>query len=187
MGRLIYSALCSVDGYTADADGGFDWAAPSDDVHAALNDVHRGVGTQLLGRRMYEVLKVWETMDVAGSAAMTDFQGLWRGSDKVVYSTTLDAVETPRTRVVREFDAGEVRAMKSAGDLSIGGPHLSAEALRAGIVDDIHLFVSPIVVGGGTAVFPDGVRLDLELAAERPFTDGTVHLHYTPSNPSSPA
>jgi dihydrofolate reductase len=182
MGKLIYSALTSLDGYVADADGGFDWAAPDDEVHAFVNKLQRPVGTQLLGRRMYDVLAVWETIDTGPEQApvIRDFAEIWRASDKVVYSRTLEAVSTARTRLERGFDPEAVRAMKGDADrdLTVGGPGLAEEALRAGLVDEIHLFLSPVVVGGGTRALPDGVRLDLELLDERRFGNGVVHLAY---------
>ena len=182
MGKLIYSAITSLDGYVADADGGFDWAAPDDEVHAFVNELQRPVGTQLLGRRMYDVLAVWETIDTGPEQApvIRDFAEIWRASDKVVYSRTLEAVSTARTRLERGFDPGAVRAMKgdSDRDLTVGGPGLAEQALRAGLVDEIHLFLSPVVVGGGTRALPDGVRLDLDLLDEHTFGNGVVHLAY---------
>jgi dihydrofolate reductase len=182
MGKLIYSAITSLDGYVADADGGFEWAAPDEEVHAFVNELQRPVGTQLLGRRMYDVLAVWETIDTGPEQApvMRDFAEIWRASDKVVYSRTLEAVSTARTRLERDFDPEAVRAMKGDADrdLTVGGPGLAAEALRAGLVDEVHLLLSPVVVGGGTRALPDGVRLDLELLEERRFGNGVVHLAY---------
>ena len=181
MGRLIYTAIASLDGYVADADGTFDWSVPDAAVHRAVNDIERSVGIALYGRRMYEVLVAWETLDTAGEPDYTvDFAEIWRAADKVVYSRTLDAAESSRTRIEREFDPDAVRRMKSQRDedLSIGGPGLAAEALRAGLVDEIHLFLSPFVVGGGTPALPDGLRIDLELLDERRFANGVVHAHY---------
>ena len=182
MGKLIYSAITSLDGYVADADGGFEWAAPDDEVHAFVNELQRSVGTQLLGRRMYDVLAVWETIDTGPDQApvIRDFAEIWRAADKVVYSRTLRAVSTARTRLERDFDPEAVRALKRDADrdLTVGGPGLAAEALRAGLVDEVHLFLSPVVVGGGTRALPDGVRLDLELLDERRFGNGVVHLAY---------
>jgi dihydrofolate reductase len=179
VGRLIYTAIASLDGYVADADGRFDWSAPDEEVHAFVNDLERPIGTQLLGRRMYEVLRVWETMDVEGEPeVMQDFAEIWRGSDKIVYSRTLESVTTARTRLEREFDAEQVRALKAQHDLGIGGPGLAAEAFAAGLVDEIHLFLCPVIVGGGTAALPAGVRLQLELQDERRSAGGVVYLHY---------
>jgi dihydrofolate reductase len=181
MAKLIYSALTSLDGYINDEDGSFDWAAPDEEVHRFVNDLSRPVGTFLLGRRMYETLAVWETMPTDDqSPAIGDFAGIWRSADKVVYSRSLDTVASARTRIERDFDPEAVRALKaSAGaDLSIGGPDLAASAFRAGLVDECQLFLSPIVVGGGTPSLPDKVRLELELLDERRFGNGVVHLHY---------
>jgi len=179
--KLIYSALTSLDGYVADANGNFDWAEPDEEVHTSVNDLERQVGTYLYGRRMYEVLVAWETMDLADQAPfIRDYAEIWRGSDKIVYSTTLQAVSSARTRIERDFDPEAVRQMKaSAGrDISVGGPHLAARAIEAGLVDEFHLFLTPIVVGGGTRALPDDARVELELLDERRFGNGVVHLHY---------
>jgi dihydrofolate reductase len=179
--KLIYSAITSLDGYVADEHGNFDWAAPGTDVHAAVNDQERTIGTYLYGRRMYEVMAVWETMDTEGeSDVMRDFAQIWRGANKIVYSRTLNDVHTPRTRLEPEFDPAAVRALKEQADsdISVGGPHLAAEAIRAGLVDELHLFVSPVVIGGGTNALPDRVRWELELTGERRFSDGVMHLQY---------
>jgi dihydrofolate reductase len=182
MAKLIYSALTSLDGYINDEDGTFDWAAPDEEVHRFVNDLSRPVGTYLLGRRMYETLAVWETMPTGDdqSPAIGDFAGIWRAADKLVYSRTLDMVSTARTRIEREFDPEAVRALKASADadLSIGGPGLAANAFRAGLVDECWLFLSPIVVGGGTPSLPDKVRLELELLDERRFGNGVVYLQY---------
>lgn len=172
---LVYSALASLDGYIADAGGRFEWAAPDAEVHAFVNDLERGVGTLLLGRRMYEVLVPWDTMDDP-APEMRDFAEIWRAADKVVYSRTLEEVSTARTRIEREFDPEAVRRMD--GVVSIGGPELAGHAFRAGLVDELQLFFSPVLVGGGTAAFPDGVRRDLELVEERRFGNGFVFLRY---------
>jgi dihydrofolate reductase len=181
MGKLIYSAIASLDGYIADEHGNFDWAAPDEEVHAFVNELERPVGTYLYGRRMYEVMVFWETMEASGAPTVEqDFAGIWRAADKVVYSTTLETVSSERTRIERSFEPDEIRRLKaeSSRDISIGGPHLAAEALRAGLVDECHLFLCPFLVGGGTASLPDGVRLRLELLHERRFANGVVHLHY---------
>jgi dihydrofolate reductase len=187
MPKLIYSAIASVDGYVADANGNFDWAAPDEEVHAFVNDLERPIGTYLYGRRMYDVMAVWETLPVDDEPpVMRDFAELWRAADKVVYSRTLDEVTTPKTRLEREFDAEAVRGLKdaAASDLSVGGPGLAAEALAAGLVDEIGLFLTPVVVGGGTRALPDGVRLDLELLDERRFASGVVYASYRVRNRS---
>jgi dihydrofolate reductase len=180
MARLIYSAIASLDGYVADEDGRFDWAAPDDEVHAFVNDQERPIGTYLYGRRMYEVMQAWETMDTPAPSVERDFAQIWRAADKVVYSTTLEAVPTARTRLERRFDPDAVRELKATAerDLSIGGPHLAAAALRAGLVDECQLYLSPVVVGGGTRARPDGVRAPLELLGEHRFGSGVVHLRY---------
>jgi dihydrofolate reductase len=179
MAKLIYTALTSLDHYVADADGSFAWAAPSAEVHAAVNDIERTSGTHLYGRRMYDTLKVWETMDDP-EPVMRDFAELWRAAEKIVYSRTLEAPETPRTRIERSFEPEAVRALKeqATADLSIGGPELAGQAIAAGLVDELHLFMSPITVGGGNPALPAGVRWELELLAERRFAEGVVHVHY---------
>ena len=189
MGRLIYSAIASLDGYVADADGKFDWAEPDAEVHAFVNELERPVGTALYGRRMYEVLLAWETWDVSGEPdEIRDWAQLWRAADKVVYSRTLEQVSSARTRIEREFEPSAVAAMKreAARDLSIGGPELAAEALRAGLVDECHLLLTPVAVGGGTPALPPGQRVDLELLGERRFGNGVVALHYAVTSGRSP-
>ena len=181
MGRLRYAALCSLDGRTADVHGRFDWAMPDAEVHAFVNDLERPVGTVLYGRRMYQTMAVWQTMGGPEADPIeNDYADGWRATDKIVYSTTLEDVHTPRTRLERAFDPEAVRELKAAstGDLAIGGPGLAAEALRAGLVDDVHQFLFPVVVGAGTRALPEGVRLDLELVDERRFAGGVVYLHH---------
>ena len=182
MADLIFGTIASFDGYVADADGNFDWAAPSEEVHAHVNDLTRPVGTFLYGRRMYETLAVWETLDAGPDVpdAIRDFAGIWRAADKVVHSTTLDGVTTPRTRLERTFDLDAVRALKEAADhpLTVGGPGLAAHAIRAGLVDEYQLWVVPALVGGGTRALTDGIRYDLDLVDEHRFADGTVFLRY---------
>jgi dihydrofolate reductase len=182
MAKLIYSAITSLDGYVADEDGNFEWAAPDEEVHAFVNDLERSVGTYLYGRRIYEVMVVWETDQTLAdqSPVMRDFAQIWQAADKIVYSTTLETVSTTRTRIERDFDPEAVRQMKArAGrDISVGGPDLAAQAIEAGLVDEWDLFVAPIVVGGGKQSLPNNVRLKLELLDERRFGNGMVHLHY---------
>ena len=180
MGRLVYSAIASLDGYIADADGNWDWSMPSTEVHAFVNDLMRPARTHLYGRRLYEVLVAWETMDDP-APEMQDYAQLWRAADKVVYSTTLQEVSSARTRIERTLEPDAVRAIKDRGDCVIGGAALAAEALRHGLVDDVQLLLSPVIVGGGTRALPDGLRIDLELADERRFANGAVHLAYTVS------
>jgi dihydrofolate reductase len=182
MGKLIYSAIESLDGYIEDADGKFDWAAPDEEVHRFVNDLSRPVGTFLLGRRMYETLVYWETAHTVPGLhhVERDFAEIWRAADKLVYSKTLESAASARTRIEREFDPEAVRQMKesAAGDLTIGGPDLAAHAIKAGLVDEFHLYVTPIVVGGGKRSLPDDVRVHLELLDERTFAGGVVHLRY---------
>ncbi|HEY7276324.1 MAG TPA: dihydrofolate reductase family protein [Trebonia sp.] len=180
---LVYSVIASLDGYTADAEGKFDWAEPDEEVHAFVNELERGIGTYLYGRRMYATMVSWETVPLAGQSQPTrDFAEIWRAADKVVYSTTLTAASSARTRIEPRFDPAAVAALKQRGDVSVGGPGLAASAIRAGLVDEYHLFVTPVVVGGGTAVFPDGVRAGLDLVDERRFASGVVYLRYRNRN-----
>jgi dihydrofolate reductase len=182
MARLIYTAITSLDGYVADVERNFDWAAPSDEVHAFVNDLERPIGTYLYGRRLYEVMVAWETMPslAAGSNVMNEYAEIWRAADKIVYSRTLKATSSARTRIERDFDLQAVREMKAgaASDISVGGPTLAASAIKAGLVDEYHLLLHPIVVGGGTQALPDHFRAQLELMDERRFAGGVVHLHY---------
>jgi dihydrofolate reductase len=177
--KLIYAAIASLDGYVADTEGGWDWSMPDEQVHAFVNDLERPVGTHLYGRRMYEVMVAWETMD-DDEPAMRDYAEIWRAADKVVYSTSLDVAPSRRTRIEREFDPDAVRQMKdaAAADLSVGGPALAAQAIAAGLVDECQLFLSPIVVGGGKRALPEDLRWELELLDERRFDNGVVYLRY---------
>ena len=180
--RLTYSAITSLDGYVADEDGEFGWAAPDEEVHAFINDLERGVGTYLYGRRMYEVMRYWETDEATRGQRPVelDYAQIWRKAEKVVYSGTLQSVSSARTRIERDFDAAAIRREKAraGSDLSVGGPGLAARALEAGLVDELYLFLVPAVVGGGTRSLPDHVRLELELLDERRFDGGMVYLHY---------
>jgi dihydrofolate reductase len=180
--RLIYSAITSLDGYVADEDGEFGWAAPDEEVHAFINDLERGVGTYLYGRRMYEVMRYWDTDEATRGQRPVelDYARIWRKADKVVYSRTLQSVSSAKTRIERDFDAAAIRREKAraGSDISVGGPGLAARALKAGLMDELYLFLVPVVVGGGTKSLPDHVRLELELLDERRFDGGMVYLHY---------
>ncbi|MFE5647440.1 dihydrofolate reductase family protein [Rhodococcus sp. NPDC056516] len=198
MVSLIYSAICSIDGYVADRDGNFDWAVPDAQVHSFVNELERGVGTYLLGRRMYETMIPWETMaaedlgrssvpggssvpdEFAGiEAATVEFAQIWRGIDKIVYSTTLNEVSTARTRIVPRFDADFVNSIKSEAvqDISIGGPTVAVSAFAAGLVDEVRLFLCPVNIGGGLRALPER-RLDLQLLEEKTFDGGVIYLRY---------
>jgi dihydrofolate reductase len=182
MANLIYSAITSLDGYVADEDGNFDWAAPDEEVHSFVNELERQVGTYLYGRRIYETMVYWETAHTLPDQppVVEDFAQIWQAADKIVYSRTLETVSSARTRIERDFDPEAVGQLKaSAGrDISVGGPDLAAQAIKAGLVDEYHLFLTPIVVGGGKPSLPDQVRVKLELLDERRFGSGVVHLHY---------
>jgi dihydrofolate reductase len=182
MAKLIYSTIASLDGYIADENGNFDWAAPDEEVHSFVNDLERPVGTYLFGRRMYETMVFWETVRAAAGQppVMEDFAQIWQGADKIVYSRTLETVSSARTRIERDFDPEAVRQMKEAAErnLTIAGPELAAQAIKAGLVDEYQLFLTPIVVGGGKQSLPHNVRLELELVDERRFGGGVVYLHY---------
>jgi len=179
---LSYGILCSLDGYVEDRDGGFAWAAPDEEVHAFVNEQERAVSTYLYGRGLYQTMRYWQTAggDPAESPVEKEYAEVWRAAHKVVFSRTLAEVDTPRTRLVRSFDAAEVRRLKeeSTGELTVGGPGLAAEALRAGLVDELRLLVVPVVVGGGKSVLPPGYGAALTLLAERRFRAGTVQLRY---------
>jgi dihydrofolate reductase len=182
MAKLIYSAITSLDGYIADEDGNFDWAVPDEEVHAFINDLDRPLGTYLYGRRMYETMVGWETDHTLAeqSPVMRDFAQIWQAAEKIVYSRTLEAVSTARTRIERDFEPDAVRQMKASAqrDMIVGGADLAAHAFRARLVDECHLFVVPIVVGGGKRSLPDDVRVELELLDERRFGGGVVYFHY---------
>jgi dihydrofolate reductase len=182
MGRLLYLALMSLDGYVADDQGRYDWARPDDEAFGFVNDFERPVGTYLYGRRLYQEMAGWETAHTrAGqSALMLDFARIWQAASKVVYSWSLETVSTARTRIERSFDPEAVRQMKTRADrdITVGGATLAGEAIKAGLVEECHLVISPVVVGGGLRALPEGVRLRLELLDEGRFGNGVVHLHY---------
>jgi dihydrofolate reductase len=182
MGKLIYSAIASLDGYVADPDGHFESLAPDEEVHRFVNDLERPIGTHLYGRRMYETLAVWEHPEgfVGDSEVMRDYAAIWQAADKVVYSRTLEQVSSSRTRIERNFEPDAVRALKEAADrdVAIGGPEIAAQALAVGLVDECQLFLSPVVMGGGHPAFAGGARAGLELLDERRFAGGVVFVRY---------
>jgi dihydrofolate reductase len=186
MAALIYSAIMSLDGFVADVEGGFSWAAPDEQVHAFVNDLERPVGTFLYGRRMYEVMAYWQTAgaEPSGPPVVTDFAAIWRSAEKVVYSTTLASVTTPRTRLEQSFDVETVRRLKSDAtrDVTVGGPDLAGQAINAGLVDEYQMIVVPVVVGGGTRAFARGVTASLHLVDEHRFDNGFVYLRYLASD-----
>ena len=188
MAKLIYTAIMSLDGYIADENGTFDWAEPDAEVHAFINDLERPVGTYLYGRRMYETMAVWQTVDTGNDQrpVSRDYAEIWRLADKIVYSRTLDKVSTPRPRLERVFDPDAVQLMKksAARDMAVGGPDLAAQAIRAGLVDAYQLFLAPIIIGSGNQALPDGFRQRLELVNERRFGGGMIYLHYQALVPS---
>ena len=182
MAGLIYSAIMSLDGYTADASGNFDWAAPDDEVHAFVNDLVRPIGTYLYGRRMYETMVYWETaLDEPDQHAVAeDFARIWKAADKVVYSSALESASSERTRIERHFEPEAIgRLKRDAGqDLAVGGAALAANAIKAGLVDEYQLLLVPHVVGGGKRALPDGARVELRLVQEHRFASGVVFLRY---------
>jgi dihydrofolate reductase len=182
MANLIYVANMSLDGYTEDKDGKFDWTDPSEEYFKFITDLVRATRTHLYGRRMYESMMVWETDPnlAAESPLMRDFAEIWQAANKIVYSRTLEAIYTRKTQLAQTFDPEAIRKLKAGGehDILIGGPELAAHAFRAGLIDECHLFLIPILVGGGKSALPDNMRLGLELLAERRFRDGTVYLRY---------
>ncbi len=182
MAKLIYMAIASLDGYIEDEHGTFGWAAPDDEVHAFFNDRTRPIGMYLYGRRMYETMQVWETDPSLASESpiMGDFAQLWQTADKVVYSTTLDSVVTANTRIERTFDADAVRQLLASAerDITIGGATLAQHAFAAGLVNECHLYLVPVSVGGGKPCLPQGVQVQLALLNAHQFTNGTMYLHY---------
>jgi dihydrofolate reductase len=183
MAALIYSAICSLDGYVADGEGRFDWSMPDAEVHAFVNDQERSIGTSIYGRKMYDVLKVWQDdawMGDEPDPIMRDYADIWRATDKVVVSSTLSVPATPRTTILPSFDADALRALVADAptDVSIGGPTIAGAALRAGLVDQVALYLSPVTVGGGLRALPDDLRLDLSLSEERRFGNGVVFVRY---------
>ena len=182
MGRLIYSSIASLDGYVEDREGKFDWAAPDEEVHSFVNDLERAAGTYLYGRRMYETMLYWENAYLAPNqpAFVRDFASIWQAAEKIVYSRTLKSVSSARTRIERAFDAQAIMQLKDVSDhdLTVGGSSLAAEAIKFGLVEELHLFVVPVVVGGGKHWLADGLRLDLKLLDTRRFAGGTVYVRY---------
>jgi dihydrofolate reductase len=182
MAKLIYAALMSLDGYIADEDGNFDWAEPDEEVHTFINDLERQIGIHLFGRRLYEVMVAWEDSQAFANQPpyIQDFAATWQAADKIVYSRTLETVSSARTRIERDFDPEAIRQMKDSAerDISVGGADLAAQAFAAGLVDECHLFIAPVVVGGGKSALPHHVRLRLELLDDRRFGNGVVHLYY---------
>ena len=182
MAKLIFSAILSLDGYIADKRGNFDWAMPSEQVHAFINDLMRPVGTYLYGRRMYQVMVVWEDLDGLPdpTPVMREFAQLWQQADKIVYSKTLESVASARTRLERVFDPQAVRDMKKTkrADLTVAGPELAAQAFQSGLVDECQLFITPIMVGSGKPALPSNLLLRLELIEQRRFDNGMVYLRY---------
>jgi dihydrofolate reductase len=180
--KLIYVSNVSLDGYIEDEHGSFDWTEPDDEVFAFITDLVRSVGTSLYGRRLYETMAVWETDPAlaAQSELMADFANVWQAADKVVYSTTLEAVSTAKTRLERSFDPDSVRDMKASAtsDLTVGGANVAAHAFKAGLVDECQLFIWPVLVGGGKPALPSDTRAELELLDERRFSNGVVYLRY---------
>jgi len=182
MRKLIYSVTTSLDGYVADKDGNFEWTRPSEEVHAFVNDIVRNVNTFLLGRRMYETLAVWDTIPADGpSDGMNDFAKIWRAARKIVYSTSLSHVTTANTTIERTFNPETIKKLviESDNDYGIGGPHVAAEAIQAGIVDEYHQFIVPLIIGGGNYWLPKDVKNKLELMDLRKFENGLVHLQYS--------
>ena len=182
MAKLIYTAITSFDGYTEDDRGQFEWAQPDDEVHAFANELAHPVGTYLFGRRMYETMSWWETVDTdpVQNAVVHDFAEHWLATDKIVYSRTLEEASTARTRIERDFDPDAIRALKetATADIGIGGPELAGQALVAGLVDEVHLLLNPIIVGSGKPALPDRFRTELELIDEHRFGNGVLHVGY---------
>jgi dihydrofolate reductase len=191
MARLIYSAIASADGYIEDADGSFGWAAPDEEVHRFINDLERPVGTYLYGRRMYQTMLYWETAhQLPGQPPYAqDYTRIWQAADKIVFSATLASVSSTRTRLERTFKPDMIRQLKQAVDrnLTIGGADLAGQAMMAGLVDELQMFLVPAIVGGGKPALPAGLRLDLELLDSRTFASGVVYVSYRPSRSGAAA
>jgi dihydrofolate reductase len=186
MAKLIYSAITSADGYVEDASGSFDWGAPDEELFCFVNDLERPVGTYLYGRSMYETMLYWETAHTASGqpSFVRELTGIWQAADKIVFSKTLESVSSARTRIERNFDPGMIRQLKSdtEHDMTVAGADLGGQAIKAGLVDELQLFLVPVVVGGGKRSLPGGVRSDLELLDTRPFASGAVYLRYRPKS-----
>ena len=182
MARLIYATPTSLDGYIADETGNPDWAAPDEEGFAFISDLLRPIGLYLYGRKMYETMAIWQTPDAIPGlpSAMLNFAAIWQAADKIVYSKSLEIVSTPKTRLEREFDPQAVRDLKAQlpHDISVAGPNLAAQAIRARLVDEYQLLVVPIVLGGGKRVLPSNVGLKLDLLDERRVGNGWVYLRY---------
>jgi dihydrofolate reductase len=183
MAKLIYSAIASLDQYVEDEHGKFDWAAPDEEVHAFVNELERPIGTYLYGRRMYETMVYWETAGEGEPEVISEYAEIWRAADKIVYSRTLESTQTARTRLERELDPNAIRALKRSAesDISVGGAAFAGQALAAGLVDECHLFLHPIIVGAGKRALPAGVNVRLELLDQRRFASGVVYLRYRTS------
>jgi dihydrofolate reductase len=183
MAKLIYTAITSLDGYVADPEGRFDWSIPDEEVHTFVNDLERSVGTYLYGRKLYNVMLAWETMHQGDDdlpAEIRDYTAIWQAAEKIVYSNTLDEPSSRRTRIERSFDANDVRELKAtaAEQIAIGGPHLASQAFAADLVDEVHLLVNPVVIGGGTPALPHHQRIELALKDQYVFRNGVVYLGY---------
>ncbi|ALC91621.1 deaminase [Bacillus sp. FJAT-18017] len=183
MAKLIYPINVSLDGYMEDERGNIEWTISDDEEFAFWTDFQRPIGTYIYGRRMYESMVYWETASAKKGdqpEAFREFAQIWRAAEKIVYSRTLQEVSSARTRIEREFNPDVIRRLKesSEADITIGGPEFAGQAMRAGLIDECHLLVNPIVLGGGKRALPDNLRRRLELLGERRFRSGVVHLHY---------
>jgi dihydrofolate reductase len=186
MAKLIYSAITSADGYVEDASGAFDWGAPGEELFSFISDLERPVGTYLYGRRMYQTMLYWETAHISPDQppSAREFTGIWQAAQKVVFSKSIESVSSARTRIERNFDPDVVRQLKSATeqDMTVSGADLASQAIKAGLVDELQLFLVPVIVGGGKQALPGGVRWDLELLDTRRFPCGAVYLRYCPKS-----
>lgn len=183
MAKLIYfTAVMSLDGYIEDQEGNIDFALPTEEVLRFVYDFLRPVGTYLFGRRLYETMAVWETDPSLAETGphMQDYAQIWKATDKIVYSKSLETAYTTRTRIERDFVPEAVRQMKAsaAQTMLVGGAELAAQAFKAGLVDECHMVLAPVVLGGGKHGLPRDTRLNLELLDERRFDNGMVYLGY---------
>jgi dihydrofolate reductase len=188
MGKLIYLITTSLDGYATDKDGNFHWAMPSEESHLFVNDVLRNVGTILMGSNLYETMKVWDDAPTEGiggiiddpSPAMNDYAKIWKAAKKIVYSTSLSKVDIVNTTIERSFDPDVIQKLvaESDKDFDIGGPNLAGQAIKAGIVDEYHQIIAPIIIGGGIPWLPKDASIKLKLTDMRKFENGFVHLQF---------
>jgi len=180
MSKLIYITNTSLDGYVEDETGAFDWGNPDQVFFEFITELVRPIGTYLYGRRLYETMAYWEAPVEGSPPERHDFARVWQKAEKIVFSRTLTGATARNTRLEREFDLEAIRKLKreSAHDISIGGAELAGLAIEADLVDECHLFLHPVVVGGGKPAFRPGLRRNLELLETRRFGTGVIYVRY---------